>query len=251
MTQQTVALPLSVLARAPRPELSARYKYISTMDIVRAVEEEGYKIHSARAVGANRSVEPLYTRHIVEMRAPSEHDGLSARVSIINSHDGSSRTRVSVGLYRLVCSNGMVAAVSGSETAARHSGPNAAAAIIDRARSLARNTAPLFRKMEEWSRIDLSRSERFAYARMVAQLRWGDAERFAPEALLEVRREGDDAGDLWSTFNRLQEATVRGGVVGLSRSGRRSTSRPISDFVRDDEYNAALWRLTEELAEVL
>lgn len=246
MTQPNLALPMSVLAREPRPELSARYKYIDTLDIIRAVEEEGYTVHSARAVGRS-----LYARHIVEMRAPSGRDGLLPRVSIINSHDGSSRTRVSVGLYRLVCSNGMVAAVSGSETTARHSGSNPAAAIIERARDLARNTAPLFRKMEEWSRIDLSRSERHAYARMVAQLRWGDAERFAPEALLEVRREGDDAGDLWSTFNRLQEATVRGGVVGLSRSGRRSTSRPISDFVRDDEYNAALWRLTEELAEVL
>jgi len=64
-----------------------------------------------------------------------------------------------------------------------------------------------------------------------------------------VRREEDDRGDLWTTFNRLQENTVRGGLVGLSRSGRQATSRPLTDIQRDLAYNAQLWQLADELAE--
>ena len=64
-----------------------------------------------------------------------------------------------------------------------------------------------------------------------------------------VRRHEDDRGDLWTTFNRLQENTVRGGIEGLSRSGRAATSRPLSDISRSVDYNAQLWQLAEEVAE--
>jgi hypothetical protein len=54
---------------------------------------------------------------------------------------------------------------------------------------------------------------------------------------------------LWSTFNRVQENTIRGGVEGLSRSGRSATSRPLSDITRSVDYNQQLWSLADEVAE--
>jgi len=38
-------------------------------------------------------------------------------------------------------------------------------------------------------------------------------------------------------------------LVGLSRSGRQATSRPLTDIQRDLAYNAQLWQLADELAE--
>lgn len=252
MSTVTLGLPRAALAQTASPAMSPRYIHVNTLSVVRAIEAEGYKVHASR-ITSPRSRDPLFAKHMIEFRNPSHvvkaFGDVEPRIVFINSHDGSSRASLSAGLYRMVCSNGMIAQSASIDAAStRHAG-DAAADLIERARRMARNTAPLFEKIERWSEIDLTRTQRHAFARMAAQLRWGDPERFSAEEILRVRRAGDDAGDLWSTFNRIQESTVRGGLSGMSRSGRQATSRPIADFSRDVDYNARLWQLTEELAE--
>ncbi|NDE18401.1 DUF932 domain-containing protein, partial [bacterium] len=89
----------------------------------------------------------------------------------------------------------------------RHSG-DAAADLIHRMQTIARNTERIYDAISSWSKIQLTVQQRNQFARFAAQLRWGDANRFQPEDLLMVRRDADDKGDLWTTFNRLQENTV-------------------------------------------
>lgn len=242
-------LPLSVLAAAPSPKMSNRYVHVNSHEIVRMMELEGFHVAAAKAT-APRSRDPLYARHSIEFRPNEarEINGATPRVIFVNSHDGSSAATAMAGMYRFVCSNGLVVGQTIERVAQRHSG-DAAAELIHRMRSLAKNTESLFGKIDTWSRKELTTAQRREFARFAAQLRWGDAAMFEPEELLRVRREDDDRGDLWTTFNVLQENTIRGGLVGLSRSGRRATSRPLTDIARDLNYNAALWQLTDELAE--
>lgn len=242
-------LPASVLAAHAAPTMSSRYVHVNSHEVVRLMEAEGFYVAAAKTA-APRARDPMYARHSLEFRHQDarEVNGATPRVIFVNSHDGTTAATAMAGMYRFVCSNGLVVGQTMESVKQRHSG-DAAYELINRMRSLAKNTEGLFGKIDQWSRKDLSKAQRHEFARYAAQLRWNDSGLFEPEELLRVRREEDDRGDLWTTFNRLQENTVRGGLVGLSRSGRQATSRPLTDIQRDLTYNAQLWQLADELAE--
>jgi len=242
-------LPASALATTAAPTLTERYQFISSHDIVGQFAQEGWVVESA-TTSAPRKRDPLFAKHMIDFRHPEFEPihGAVPRIILVNSHDGSSSARVLAGVFRFVCSNGMVVGTTAARETVRHTG-DAAADLIHRMQQLARNTTKLYNQIDAWSKKDLTKKQRHEFARFAAQLRWGDAQRFAPEDLLMVRRHEDDRGDLWTTFNRLQENTVRGGIEGLSRSGRAATSRPLSDISRSVDYNAQLWQLAEEVAE--
>ena len=242
-------LPLSVLADRAAPAMSSRYVHVNTREVVELMEQEGFYVAAAKTT-APRSRDPMFARHSIEFRrhdAP-QLDGTTPRIIFVNSHDGTTAAQAMAGLYRFVCSNGLVVGQTLEQIKQRHAG-DAAYELITRMRALAKNSEETFTKIDHWSRKQLTTPQRNQFARFAAQLRWGDAAMFEPEETLKLRRAEDDRGDLWSTFNRLQENTVRGGLIGLSRSGRQATSRPLTDIQRDLAYNAQLWRLTEELAE--
>ncbi len=242
-------LPASALATTAAPTVSERYQFISSNEIIQRFAQEGWAVDSA-TVAAPRKRDVLFAKHMIDFRHPDFEpiNGAVPRIILVNSHDGSSSAKVLAGVFRFVCSNGLVVGNTVGREVVRHTG-DAAADLIHRMRQLAKNTSDLYSKIDRWSNIDLTQAQRHEFARFAAQLRWGDAQRFTPEDLLQVRREGDDRGDLWTTFNRLQENTVRGGIEGLSRSGRAATSRPLSDISRSVDYNAQLWQLAEEVAE--
>lgn len=242
-------LPASALATVAAPTVSERYQFISSAEIIDRFLEEGWRVESA-TVAAPRKRDPLFAKHMIDFRNPDLEPihGSVPRIILVNSHDGSSSARVLAGVYRYVCANGLIVGTTINKEIVRHTG-DAAADLIHRMQQLARNTSKLYSKIDTWSKKDLSKAQRFEMARFAAQLRWGDAQRFTPEDLLQVRRADDDRGDLWTTFNRLQENTVRGGIEGFSRSGRAATSRPLSDISRSVDYNAQLWQLAEEVAE--
>ncbi len=242
-------LPASALATAAAPTLSERYQFISSHDIVQRFSDEGWIVNNA-TVAAPRKRDPLFAKHMIDFRNPEFEPvhGAVPRIILVNSHDGSSSARVLAGVFRFVCSNGLVVGTTVGKEVVRHTG-DAAADLIHRMQQLARNTSKLYTQIDTWSKKDLTRAQRHEFARFAAQLRWGDAQRFQPEDLLQVRRAEDDRGDLWTTFNAVQENTVRGGIEGFSRSGRAATSRPLSDITRSVDYNAQLWQLAEEVAE--
>lgn len=243
-----IVLPAPALAQHPAPTVSSRYQFVSTAEIISRCAEEGWQVASATRSDP-RKRNSAFAKHMIDFRHPdlAPIHGAVPRIILTNSHDGSGSARFMSGVFRFVCSNGLVIGNTIESATVRHTG-DAAADLIHRMQQLARNTQTIYTQIERWSRKDLTKSQRQDFARFAAQLRWGDANRFAPEELLQVRRAEDDRGDLWTTFNRLQENTVRGGLEGLSRSGRAATSRPLSDITRSVEYNAQLWDLAEEIS---
>lgn len=243
-------LPVSVFTDKAAPTMSERYVHVDTREVISLMEKEGFYVSGAKSA-APKKREALYAKHSIEFRHKEAQviDGATPRIVFVNSHDGSSAAMAVAGVFRFVCSNGLVVGSTFEKIRQRHAG-DAAVELIDRMRALAKNSDRLFAQIEQWQKIDLSKSQRIAFASMAGQLRWGDSQMYQPEEILNVRRAEDDKGDLWSTFNIIQENTVRGGLIGLSRSGRQSTSRPLTDIQRDISYNAQLWQLAEDVAEV-
>lgn len=242
-------LPAAALAGTPDPMMSARYVHIDTRDVIRLMKAEGWEVAAAKAA-APRKRDPLYARHMLDFRRPGVEPihGAVPRVIFVNSHNGTSSANAMAGFYRFVCENGLVIGTTVARKVARHIFHDASEFVHDM-QDLAKVAEEHRTTITRWDALDLSKPQREEYARLVGQLRWGDAWAYEPMELLTPRRAEDDAGNLLVTYNRAQENATRGGMNGVSRTGRRMVSQPISDINRDLSFNAQLWRLTEEFAE--
>lgn len=241
-------LPAAVFAAEPAPSLSPRYVHINTQSVVQALAQEGWEVAGVLSQ-APRTRDPLYAKHVLDLRhpdLPKLADGVP-RILVGNSHDGSMRASVMAGIYRFVCSNGMVVGSTYARERVVHAGESAKT-LLERVRQMSKGLTPMFQQVEAWQRKDLTASVQLEYARLVATLRWGDPNRFPLEVLLAARRAEDEGSDLWKTFNRVQEATTNLSLGGLSRNGRPTMSRPLTEVTNNIRFNERLWQLTEEFA---
>jgi hypothetical protein len=153
-----------------------------------------------------------------------------------------------MGVYRKVCSNGMVAQVSGMKVHQAHERVTAET-VLQRAMEISKQSKPLFDKIKRWQSIKLTGEQRLKFAMEATMLRFDEkAGLYRPEDMIAVRREEDKEDNLWNIFNRAQEAGMRGGVTGASAAGRRVTSRGITSIEGDMNFNGSLWELAEKFA---
>lgn len=243
-------LPPAALAAAPAHSVSDRYEFISTRQVIEMMASEGFEVAETAVRRKRAPGAPQLGAHIVDFRHPQAPEiyGTVPRILFMNSHDGSRRASVRVGAFRMVCSNGMVTGLTMAQANVRHAG-DAARELVERMRALSKTTLPMFQQIERWARKDLSAAQRTEFARLAAELRWPKSPGLiAPERLLEVRRAGDDAGDMWSVFNRVQEATTRLSLPGVSASGRNTVTKPLLEIGPSMKYNTDLWQLAEEFS---
>ena len=242
------SIPRSALATEVSSTLSEKYVRIDSRKVIETMYGEGYILADARGTISE------FGRHVLDFRRPDDEAELKLggeavpRVMFTNSHDGSSTARFAVGVFRLICSNGMTVGSTYAQERVRHIGDDARA-LLDRIAAIAKATTPMINQIDQWRRLVMSQSNQMEFAKRVAELRFANPNRFSYEAIIRPRRDEDVGDSLWSVFNRAQENTVQGGIAGLSADGRSITSRPISSAIRDFEYNQQLWKLAEEFAE--
>jgi Domain of unknown function (DUF932) len=248
MHTDLITLPPSIFTKTASPRMTERYVHVNTHDIIDMMEGEGFRLDSATA-RASKTRDPLFTKHQLDFRRPDfpQIDGGTPRILFTNAHDGSSAAKFMMGVYRFICSNGLVVGSTYAKEVVRHSGEQARQ-LIERVRALSRNTGPLFAQIEDWTHKELSDSAAQEFARLAAVLRFGDAQRFDPAQLLETRRAEDEDNTLWRVFNRVQENALHGRLVGYNADGRQLASRPIKGLDKITDFNVQLWRLAEEFA---
>jgi hypothetical protein len=117
-----------------------------------------------------------------------------------------------------------------------------------------------FRVLEDFELVDQSREgmkalglntgEQSAFAHAALSLKSDTENVPAPiteQQLLRPRRIADAVGDLWTTFNRVQENMVRGGLPACTATGRHTRTRAIQGMDQIVKLNRALWVLAEEM----
>ena len=99
----------------------------------------------------------------------------------------------------------------------------------------------------------LTDAEQLALATGAVAYRWEDLTKapVSPSMLLNPRRYGDGAKDLFITLNCVQENIIRGGQRDQSRrrpdGSRMPKSRAIEGIEEDMKLNKALWEMAEVL----
>ena len=267
--EQVRTLAPSAFATHEHDSRSARYAYIPTSDIITKLMDEGFMPFSAKQSVSRYDDRREFTKHMLTFRQVADMQRAAVvgeqvpEVIVINSHDGSSAFNIMAGIFRFVCSNGMVVADSTiGSVKVLHKG-NIAEQVVGASYRVISDSRRVMDKIGTWSGLMLTNGEQNALAEAARVLRFGEDEGkvvtpITAGQLLEPRRVEDNKSDLWHTFNRLQENTTKGGLRGrtamhrddngVMQRGRRMTTRPVKGIDQDVKLNRALWTLAEELA---
>jgi hypothetical protein len=246
----------SVFATSPWGAMSGRYRMVPTIDVVGMLRDKGFLPVRAEQSRTRIPGKGDFTRHMIRFRhadflSPLAVGAEVPELVLVNSHDGTSAYKFLAGIFRLVCSNGMIVQSSdhGSISVRHSGGPDFRDRVIDATFRIMDEAPRTLAKIDAWKRIDLTPPQREAFAAAALELKANRA--ITPAQLLSPRRPEDRRTDLWTTASVVQEHLLRGGDRGRAATGRRTTTRPVKSVGEDLRLNRALWTLTERLAEAV
>jgi hypothetical protein len=242
----------AIFATAPEEgRVSDRYSFLSTEEILNHFQDEGWEVASASQV-KTRTWSREHARHLVRLRHESSFErefGVGDSVPeivMINAHNGLAGHTVKAGIFRFVCSNGMI--VSEQEFGDiyfRHVGFDASQ-VREASDAMLAKTTEISQIVTDWQDIQLDFGRTRNFVQRAAELRFDEADDDLLLQLDKPRRPADEGHNLWKTFNRVQENLTKGGFTKQA-TGRKV--REITNIQLDVDLNARLWDLAATVAQ--
>ena len=247
----------AIFAEEPWERMSDRYRFFKTSDVVVGLMHNGFLPVRAQQSRSRIEGKQDYTRHMLRFRQAhmldAAYDSEVPEIVLLNSHDGSATYQISLGLFRVRCTNGLVVKSSSIEDIrVRHSGrANLIDDVIEASYTVISQAPKVLEQVETWKHLQLSPPEQEILAEAALEVRETSLE-IAPREVLRARRVGDGGSDqerdIWTSMNVVQENLTRGGVRGQNEQGQRRRLRGVSSVDGDTRLNRALWTLTEKMA---
>ena len=241
----------SIFQTKQKDGLSEHYVHIPTNKVIEDMIQLGWKPCQAVEIKARKKSTIGYQRHMIKFFNPSieiegtNGDNVYPQILLTNSHDGLSSFKFQIGLFRLVCSNGLVVMDSSyGDFKLRHMGYT-----FEELQQKVSETVSAFpglvKKINEFQNVELSDWQVKKFAKGAALVRFGDNVKVDIDSLLKVDRVEDSGNNLWAVFNRVQEKLI-GGDCSYTMGARVRKARKIKNFSMDLKINETLWKLAEE-----
>jgi len=226
---------------------SRHYQFISTARVIDALLEAGFEPTRAQQTRSRSGSSPHHARHMIRFSYVKNTLSLIDAVPeliLINSHDATSAYTLRAGLFRPLCTNGLVSQIGDFGLLHVPHRGNVIHNVVDGALQIARGFNDITRVVERMAARTLSDQARRKFAAAALRVRYPDAAQHVPvlaDQLLSARRHADFGNSLWLTYNVIQENLVAGGLQGRSASGRSSRTRAIRAIREDIRINVGLW----------
>jgi hypothetical protein len=240
----------AVFAPAAHERMSSKYTFIPTERVLSGLMSAGFVPVDARQTHARFS--PQHARHVVRLRRRFETIQLKdsiPEVVFLNSHDGTSGYQLRMGIFRVVCTNGLIVSRGAFPGYCVSHRGNVVDEVIARALDISERFEGLASQVDRMEQRALEQAEQVRFAERALLLRYPEPAEsgMQPSQLLTCRRTEDQGADLWSTLNRVQENLLRGGLSRRSTTGRLTRTRRITAIRQEVRLNSGLWDLATEL----
>jgi len=243
----------SIFADAPHESRSGRYSYIPTAAVLTELRKEGFQPFMVTQTRVRNESHREYTKHMIRLRHASQITGSEANeIVLLNSHNGTSSYQMLAGMFRFVCSNGLVCGDTVADVRVPHKG-DVAGHVIEGAYEVLRGFERVRDARDCMRAITLDEGEAQIFARSALALKYDDPNKPMPiteSQILMPRRFDDRRPDLWSVFNRTQENLTKGGLTARAANGRRQRTRPVQGIDSDIRLNRALWLLADGMRQL-
>lgn len=242
---QIKELAPSVFTTDKAPHLTDKYVQTPTSRVVEDLMSLGWQVTKAQEVKARKG--KGYQKHLIVFRNPDimitgkNGDDAFPQILLTNSHDGKAAFNFRVGIFRLVCSNGLVVSDADFNNVSIRHINYTFETLLSKINEVIAKLPGLVQKINTFKAKELTEVQIEDFAAKAAILRGKQSVNLA--SLLAIDRKEDAGNNLWAVFNRVQEKLINGGFTSGNR-GRKV--RSIKNFQQDIKVNEQLFELAEE-----
>ena len=238
--------------KADSSSTSKHYVHIPTEKVIDDMSSLGWGVVDAKQVKARKN--QGYQKHMVVFGNDNlvvegkDGDTVMPRILMTNSHDGKNSFQFQAGLYRLVCSNGLVIAdAEFANMKIRHMGYDLAElkTVIQEIVEKLPLTVECMNKLKA---KELSKEEQSQFAKEALATRLSEKElsNITSDQILDLlapTRSEDEGDDMWNVFNVIQEKVIHGMFDVYGVNGKVRKARKIKNFKQDTKVNQELYQL--------
>ena len=246
--------PLVFATSPTNDKVSEKYTVANTYTVIQDMEKLGWKVVRAAQRKATKKSSGRFSYHMVALQNPDikitkQVDGGEETVEcfpqiiLTNSHDGLSCFQFRVGLYRCICSNGLVISDAElSEFKIRHiyySFENLRAVVGRILEALPSKVE----RMSQMNNVLLSEDQKLDFAKKALSIRKGvkeeelQADEETYKDLLTPVRKEDEGNSLWNVYNVLQEKIVKGGYTTAEEGKKARKVRKVTSFIKELDFS--------------
>ena len=261
--------------------LSKHYSFVPTSNVINDLRSMGWDVVDAKQVKARKKSTKGYQKHMITFEHPDYKidqvkeveisDGKTEtqvkkpteypQLLLTNSHDGGNAFTLSAGIFRLVCSNGLVIKTEDYGSARLVHKGYSFEALQKLVKEFEETVSEVLNKITEMKKVQLTKDQQIEFAKQAALLRFksksyneDNIEKVVNiDDLLNVERKEDAGNGLYEVFNRVQESIVQGKYL-YAASGKVNDAdtktrkaRPIKNFKQSIDVNKKLSALAFEL----
>ena len=240
----------SVFASKGAENTSEKYSHIPTFKIIEDMELLGWKVTSVKEVKARKNAG--FQKHLIVFRnsevaiTGKDGDDVFPQILLTNSSDGKNAFTFRAGLFRLVCSNGLVISTQDfANLKIRHFGYKFEE-LQKTINTMVEKLPLTVQSMNKFKQTQLAEEQIVDFAKKALTVRFGEEEvkriTIDYNEFTKLVRTEDEGNDLWSVFNRVQEKIIDGDFTyGYATKIRKA--RRIKNFSQDIELNSKLYEL--------
>lgn len=252
---------------SPDASLSDSYSHVTTAHVLDALQQDGWRITDARQPRTRSGGSVEHKKHEISLTHPllPTHAEGSPLLRLSNSSDGGHAFRLIGGFLRSACTNQLYAGIKVVGGVFYHRGGGLEERIVAGAREARANFDRVINTVDLWRQIELNPEQRRQIAVAAVAARW-PSESSAPVfadyfGMLQPRRWGDEGSNLWSVFNRAQEAIMRGGFeASFARTNAEGERIPgvttryvrrVTSLTATQRINTQLWDHAASIADAI
>lgn len=219
-------------------KLSDKYKPISDEQVLSYLNDKGFTVSSVNFARLNKNNYHLQglQRRVYRLRHKdftANAQGLIPEIILVNSFDGKCSWRIMLGVYRLVCSNGLIAGTTYGERRVKHIGDNVLDKVNEAINVTLNESDKYLNELKRMGEVLLSNTMQLVFFNETLKIIFKqnyDKFEVNLERQFAPRRIEDKANDLFTIFNRAQEMAVNGGVryYDKEKGVYRTTKRLVS-----------------------
>ena len=243
---------------------SKHYQFMTTNEIIEGLSGMGWNVHTAMQQKSKKN--PETTKHMIRFR----HEDFGAlgikgnipEILFVNSHDRTCSLNFHVGIFRLICSNGLVIADQTFEKfKIRHMGTNFET-VKGLITEITTNLPVVFTAINKFEHVILNEQQQREFALQSIAIRFPEyidiktnnvdfkkiEKNVDVDAVMKAVRPEDNGADLWRVYNRTQEKIIKGGFDRIGETNKMKATREITNIRSNILINKGLWTLAEHYA---
>lgn len=241
--------------------VSKHYKFMTTEEIMALLKKMHWDFYTGTQQKSKKN--PDTAKHMLRFRSKEYGElgvnGNVPEILLVNSHDRTSSLTFHVGIFRIICANGLVVASDTFDKfTVRHMGTefDTVKEIIT---DITGNLPDVFKLVNKFGKKKLTEADQRMFAAKSMAIRFPDyvnektgkvdikkiEKHVNIDELLKPLRPEDAGDSLWNTYNRVQEKMLKGGFDHIGKESKARQARPISNIRMNLLINKGMWNLAE------